>query len=401
MTPPPGYCMTENGVVFLTERRGVLPLLISEIYDRRVKYKKDAGVLKRQAESNKDDASLRSEISRLDTLQLALKVLLNSAYGAIGNAYFRYYDLRIVESITLTGQYIIQQAMDTINGVISRDVGSTKDRIIAGDTDSSYISCIDLVTASKTKNPVEFLDKYAKTRIEPALTKCFSDIAAKGNAYENRMVMKRESICDRAIWVAAKNYILNVHDQEGVRYAKPKIKVVGIKVMKASSPSMCREAFKSVFHILMNGTESDIRKEIDRIRSQFNSTPVEKIAFPRGISDLPKYADKQTIYKKGCPINARAALLFNHYIRREGLQGKYEQIRSGDRIKYVHMKLPNPIKENILAFVDRFPRELLSLEQYIDYDEQFEKAFMHPLRGILEAAGWQAEDRGSLEEFFG
>ena len=401
--PEGDYAVTASGVCFRKDKRGVLPLIISELYAKRVEYKKGMLDLKvRAASSDKETAaSLESEIARLETLQLALKILLNSLYGACGSRFFRYYDLRIAEGITLTGQLVSMLAGKAINEVLRADIGSESiDLILAQDTDSAYVNCGPLVGKLKLKDPIAFLNRYAKERIEPALKKCFDDFAVMTNAYENRMVMKRESICDRAIWVAAKNYILNVNDNEGVRYTTPKIKVVGIKVMKASSPSLCRSAFKSIFHILMNGTEADMRKEIERIRTEFNTTPVEKIAFPRGISDLPKYADKQRIFKKGCPINARASLLYNHYIKREGLSGKYQFIRSGDRIKYVHLKLPNPIKENILAFIDRFPREMLSLEKYIDYDEQFEKAFMHPLEGILSAAGWTAEDRGSLESFF-
>lgn len=395
---PKGYTRTVNGCVFRTDVRGVIPSIIAHIYEQRVKLKQQCGIHKAKIAAG--EAVLSSELASMETTQLAFKVLLNSCYGALGNPYFRYFDVRIAESVTLSGQHIIRGAIDTINDTVSRDCGTVSDYIIAGDTDSAYVKCAALVKIAKPKDPVSFLDRYAKERIEPALSSYFAKIAMDTNAYENRMAMKREAISNRAVWVAAKNYILNVCDNEGVRYAKPKIKVVGIKVMKASSPAMCRTAFNEVFDILMNGSEADMRKAVSRIREEFVTAPLEKISFPKGISDVVKNSDRANIYIKGCPYHVRAALVFNHYIKREGLLKKYRPIRSGDRIKLIHLRLPNPIKEDIIAYSDHFPVDLLSLSKYIDYDTQFEKAFMVPLRRILDAAGMKVEDTGSLEDFF-
>jgi DNA polymerase elongation subunit (family B) len=404
--PSGDYAVAANGCCFSRKKRGFIPTIIEELYAQRVEIKSKMLSAKKRLQiiadkESSEHAGLSSEIAQLETSQLALKVALNSLYGAQGNAYFRYYDIRIAEGITLTGQLVAQWAAKTLNGLLDKDVGRKADRVAAADTDSAYVVCSELVRKAGTSSPVDFLDRYAKERIEPTLEKSFAALSNITNAYTNKMVMKREAICDRAIWVAAKNYILNIHDQEGVRFTEPKIKVTGIKVMKASSPRICREMFKEIFPVLMKGTEDELRLLVDRFRSKFKDTDVEKIAFPVGVSDMVKYADRKTIYKvKGTPMHVRAALLHNHHVKAAGLHGKYPLIKSGDRIKHVILRLPNPVKEGVFGFKDRFPRELKNLPDYIDYDAQFDKAVMVPLNRILSAAGWSIDDRGSIADFF-
>jgi DNA polymerase elongation subunit (family B) len=213
------------------------------------------------------------------------------------------------------------------------------------------------------------------------------------------MFMKRENIADRGIWTAKKRYILNVWDSEGVRYEEPKLKMMGIEAVKSSTPAPCRKMIKDALKLMMNGTEEDVIEFIDNARKEFKTLPPEDISFPRSASDVVKYKASSTIYAKGTPIHIRGALLFNHYIKKNKLDNKYSYIQNGEKIKFCYLKKPNIIHENIISFIQDFPREL-KLDKYIDYDLQFEKAFLEPLKIILDSIGWSVEKTVNLELFF-
>lgn len=345
--------------------------------------------------------SLDTEISRFETEQMALKILLNSLYGAIGNSFFRYFDLLIAEGITLTGQLVIQWGEDHVNKWLSELLKdeTVKDRVVASDTDSLYIHVKDVIDKLKPNDPISFLNSFGSDGIEPVLQKAFTHLAEITNAFKPTMAMKREAIVDRAIWTASKRYILNVHDNEGVRYAEPKIKIKGIEAIKSSTPKFCRAAFKELFKTMINADEAKTQDHIKRIREEFYSLPVEQIACPRGVSNVAKYASKASIYIKGTPMNSRASLMHNYLLEKHGVANKYQPIQSGDKIKYIFLKKNNPTKENVIAFVGTLPKEF-ELSQYIDYDTQFNKTFMEPLMLILNAIKWHPEPFATLEDFF-
>jgi len=211
--------------------------------------------------------------------------------------------------------------------------------------------------------------------------------------------MKREAIADRGIWTAKKRYILNIHNNEGVQYTEPKIKMMGIEAIKSSTPKVCRGAFKEIFKIIINEDEAKTQAAIKLFREHFATIPIEQVAFPRGITDIVKWRDKQTVYKKGTPMHVRAALMYNHMLKQKGLADTYQSIQSGDRIKYIPLKMPNPTAENVIGFVDTLPPEF-DMNKYVNYDHQFNKTFIEPLELILDAIGWSAEPRASLEDFF-
>jgi DNA polymerase elongation subunit (family B) len=246
---------------------------------------------------------------------------------------------------------------------------------------------------------VDFLNKACESQIEPFIEESYKDLADYVNAYDQKMFMKRENIADRGIWTAKKRYILNVWDSEGVRYAEPKLKMMGIEAVKSSTPAPCRKMIKDALKLMMSGTEDNVIDFISDCRKNFNKLPPEEISFPRSVSDVVKYKSHSEIYSKGTPIHARGALLFNHYIKQNKLTNKYSLIQNGEKIKFLYLKKPNPIHENVISFIQDFPKEL-SLDRFIDYELQFNKAFLEPLKIILDSIGWKVEKTSSLESFF-
>jgi DNA polymerase elongation subunit (family B) len=312
--------------------------------------------------------------------------------------------MEIAEGITITGQFIIKMAEKYVNEYLNKILKSKKDYIIAIDTDSIYVNFNDLVQRACSKDLpkdkiVDFLDKACKKVEAEAISVAFKTLYENTNAFKERLNMKREGIADRGIWTAKKRYILNVLDNEGVRYAKPKLKIMGIEAIKSSTPATCREAFEELFKILISGTEVETQAFIQTFREKFISLSPEEKAFPRSVSSLKEYSDSRTIYRKGTPINSRASLLYNSLIKQHGLENKYEMIKEGEKIKYIYLDRKNPIREDVIAFSTVLPPEF-GLHRYIDNNTQFEKTFLDPAILILNAIGWKAEETSTLEDFF-
>ena len=348
-----------------------------------------------------------NDISKYNNFQMARKIALNSAYGAIGNQYFRYYKLANAEAITLSGQTSIRWIENRMNGYLNNLLKTEDvDYVIASDTDSIYINfgpLVDKFFSSHTGDKVKLvgiLDQICQEKLEPFIESSYQDLASYVNAYDQKMQMKRENIADRGIWTAKKRYILNVWDSEGVRYDEPKLKMMGIEAVKSSTPAPCRKMIKDALLLMMEGTEEDVIDFIDESRAKFKKMPPAEIAFPRTVSDVKKHKAHSTIYGKGCPIHVRGALLYNHYIKEKNLTNKYSFINNGEKIKFIYLKKANPIRENVISFISDFPYEL-GVDKYIDYDLQFEKAFLEPVKVILDAIGWNVEKTVNLELFFG
>ena len=401
------YAVCANGAMYRKDIRGFLPELMEKIYTERTIYKNKMLEAKREYEKN-PSKKLEKEIARCNNIQMARKIQLNSAYGAIGNEFFRYYKLENAEAITLSGQVAIRWIEKRMNDYFNKLLKTNnKDYVIASDTDSIYLNMgpfVETVYKGREKTPegvVSFLDKVCKMELEKYIESSYEELAEYVNAYEQKMQMKRENIADRGIWTAKKRYILNVWDSEGVRYLEPKLKMMGIEAVKSSTPASCRKMIKDAIMVIMNGTEDEMISFIDEQKKKFKSLPPESISFPRSVNDVVKYKSNAVgqIYAKKCPIQVRGALLFNHYIKENNLMHKYSLIQNGEKIKFCYLKKPNPIHENIISFIQQFPVEL-NLERYIDYDLQFEKAFLEPMKSIMQSIGWSVEKTVTLESFF-
>ena len=403
-----GVTLTPNGALFKTNKQGFLPEIMQSMYNDRVKYKKLLLQAKQEYENTKDPKLLK-DISKYNNIQMAKKISLNSAYGAIGNAYFRYYDLLVAEAITTSGQLSIRWIERAVNQYLNKVLDTTdRDYVIASDTDSIYVTFDELVNkiypaGGETSKIVTFLDSVARDKIEPFIEKSYEDLHQYVNSYEQKMEMSREVIADKGIWTAKKRYILNVWDNEGVRYKEANLKMMGIEAVKSSTPAPCRAKIKEGLNIIMNGDEKELNNFIQKFREEFMNLPPEEIAYPRSVNGLEKFSDSNQMFAKGAPIHCKGAILYNHLVKKNKLGHKYPYIQEGDKIKFINLRQPNVYQCSAFSFITSLPTEL-DLHKMVDYEVQFEKSFVEPLNVIVSKINWLVDrsygTQGTLEDFF-
>ena len=399
------YAVCANGAQYRKDIHGFLPEMMQRIYDDRTIYKKKMLAAKRMYEVE-PNPSLQRDISAFNNIQMARKIQLNSAYGAIGNQYFRYYNLSNAEAITLSGQVSIRWIEGKMNTYLNKVLKTEDtDYVIASDTDSIYLNLgplVETVFEGREKSDqsiVRFLTKVCDVELEKYIQNSYEELATYVNAYDQKMIMKRENIANKGIWTAKKRYILNVWNSEGVQYNEPKLKMMGIEAVKSSTPASCRVAIKEALNVIMNGTEDDVQQYISGFRNKFESLPPEDIAFPRGCNNLAKFTSPNAIYTKGTPIHVRGALLYNFHAKKNKITHKYPLIQEGEKVKFLYLRTPNMIQENVVSFFQTLPKEF-GLDKSIDYDLQFQKSFLDPLQVILDTINWKAEKIATLEDFF-
>jgi len=402
-----GATLTPNGQFFRTDIQGFLPKMMEEMYTDRKKFKKLMLQAKQEYENETDESKkyeIEKRIAKYNNIQLAKKVSLNSAYGALGSQYFRFYDLRMALGVTTAGQLSIKWIENKLNDWMNNLLKSEKDYVIASDTDSIYLNLGPLVNSivkSKIETPkvISIMDRICEDKIQPYIDKSYQELAEYVCAYSQKMEMKREGLSDKGIWTAKKRYILNVYNNEGVQYNEPQLKVMGLEMIKSSTPSVVRDKMKALIKILVSGTEDDVQSFIAQFREEFKHLPVEEISFPRGLNGLNTYSHAVTLYTKGTPIHVKGAILYNNKLKQMDLTKKYPLIQEGEKVKFTYLKMPNTFKDSVVSFPGRLPVEF-GLQEFIDYDTQFEKTFLEPIKVILDCMGWKTEKSSSIEDFF-
>ena len=403
-----GATITPNGQFFRTDKQGFLPKMLEEMYNDRKKFKKMMLQAQQEYENEKDESKkydIEKRVARYNNLQLAKKVSLNSAYGALGSQYFRFYDLRMALGVTQSGQLSIRWIEAKINAYMNRILDTRGvDYVIASDTDSIYLRMGELVDKfikdqSDKQKVISIMDKICEEKIQPYIDESYQELADYVHAYSQKMQMKREGLSDKGVWTAKKRYILNVYNNEGVQYAEPYMKVMGLEMIKSSTPSAIREKMKESIKLMMTGTEQQVQDFIAEFRKEFKTLPAEEISLPRGLNGLNTYSDPVLLFKKGTPIHVRGAIVYNHHLKQMNLTKKYPLIQEGEKLKFTYLKMPNHFKNDVISFPGRIPKEF-ELDNYIDYDLQFDKAFLEPISVILKCMNWSAEKTNSLEDFF-
>ena len=401
-----GLSVAANGCCFHKEVVGVFPFLADYYYNKRVEYKTRMIQAKKDLEKipSHDTIALKekqAEVAKYQALQGAIKNLIVSQYGFVGAPASRYYDVRLAEAITLTGQLTVRTLANRINGYLNKIIPGDKDRVIGIDTDGLSVCLEDLVVKhcsdKNTEQKINFMDKVSEDLIQPVINKAFSDLASYMNVYRNTMAAKRENLADVMIAVKSKHYFMNVYNSEGVKYKEPKMKIMGLSMVKSSTPAVVRNSLKNSLKVFLYGNQQQVQDYISTIQKKFNAYSHQEIAFPRGITMLNKFHSSSGIFAKGTPIHVRCALLYNHYLKAKGLTQQYSLIQEGDKIKYLYLRQPNPIHSNAIGFLDKLPSEF-GLEPYIDYPTMFQKTFMDSIEHILDALGWYSCP--TLDDFF-
>jgi DNA polymerase elongation subunit (family B) len=402
----PTVAVAANGACFTKAKRGIIPQVIEEYYARRKKVKKQMLGVEQEIEDARDPKeklALKKKANQLHNEQMAIKIAMNSLYGATANIHFQYYIQEMAEAITLSGQLAIRWAEKTFNEYFNQ-VLKTKDvdYTVYIDTDSNHLNLAPLVEATFGTVDIDrdkgeaFIDKVCKQKLDKVIAAGYQDLANLMGAYENKMEMAREKINRRAVFTGKKRYVLSTLNSEGVHYATPKISVTGIEAVRSSTPEVCRKKMMEAFRVIIDGSEADIQEFVEEFRKEFFRMPAGKIAKISGTDNIEKYMSGSS-YRQGCPIHIRGCIVYNNFI--EGHHKRLPKIVSGDKIKFVYMKLPNPLRENIVSFVDDLDSSL-DLDQYIDYETQFDKVFRTPIQNIISCLGWNTEKIATLEDLF-
>jgi len=408
-TPAIGCTLAANGTQYSKDFQGFLPALMRKFFDSRVTYKCKMIEAKKLLETCTDETEiirLTKVASAMRNMEQGIKISINAAYGALANNYFKYYDVRLAEAITLTGQSIIKFGNLGVNKYYHETLKLPKDDyVIYCDTDSLYISfqpLVDKFCVGKSEDKiVDFIDTVCKTKFKDMMGRCFQEFFDSVGGFENTINFKRESICSKGFWTKKKKrYALKVHDQEGVRYSTPQIKITGLACISSTTPKVTQKLLKKCIDIILNGDVKELRIEVEKMKKDFLTYSPEEISIPRGVNDIGKYMANGggKLYKGGTPLANRAVILYNHYLKENKLEGKYTQINNGDKIKYVYL-LRNVMKENVIGYPNTFPDEIVD-RKYIDYDTQCLKTFIDPLNIMLDGVDWELNEKLKLDEFF-
>lgn len=403
------YVAAGNGCLYTRRMVGFLPRLLEQMFEKRKEYKRlmNAAIKEKElAPTKAHSIELDNRIAKYKNMQMVYKVALNSAYGALSNEWFRFYNFDIAESVTASGRLAIRWIEKKLNEYMN-GIMFTKgvDYVIASDTDSIYLNMGPLIEKKYGPGDLEektaitnLLDMTVRNKIEPYIDECYRELAKRVNATKQKMKMNRESIADVGIWTGKKRYVLNILDKEGTRFKEPKIEIKGIDSVRSSTPASCREAIKDLIKIVIYKTEDDAQKFIELFKNRFKTLPFDEVAFPRGIKGMDKYYDPEFICGKHTPIQIRGALVYNLMLEEKGITN-FQPLYDGDKAKFCYLITPNNVRSYVITVPHALP-QVLKLEDKIDYDKQFEVAFLNPITKIMDAIGWRVEPEGNTLDAF-
>jgi DNA polymerase elongation subunit (family B) len=380
---------------------------------------------------------LRAEIERLKShrdlymnAEQAIKIFINSVYGACGSPWFTFFNTDVAEAVTLQGQDLIKYSEKVINRYflefwhkdvkLHQKLGLTSVSkidlpvVIYCDTDSNFVCFNEVLdkcdwkgTTYLVKNPKtgendtvvrdssakHFILALYELFLEKYLTKCY-DIYAVNCGTQNYQSFELEKISDAGVWLAKKKYVYNTVWKDPGIDVEPltDITAKGVEIVQSSSSKFVRDTLKNLLkHIFTKKKEFNVVELatiLKKYKEEFKLKNIEDIAASSSIGDYEKHVlmDKdKLVLEKACPIHVRAAAIYNHKLFNSKYKKKYQPIRSGEKVKYYHVKTAN-LDENVFAFISgSFPVEFAPS---MDYDTQFSKNIVQPINRFVEAMGY-------------
>lgn len=412
------------GIIYRTDKLGVIPEILDTWFVKRKEYK--ALSAKHGREGN---VELENYYDRLQQVQ---KVFLNSIYGVLGLAIFRFYDIDNAASVTLSGQHVIMNSSDFISrqyieknaprlsqhtirkyedvlreemkeGRLDEDAyrwlkGRDDDFCIYIDTDSVYFSAVPLFKEDMAdSDKVDFSITLAK-EMESKLNTFYDDMSKNlFNCTKHRLVIKGETLAQPGFWIRKKRYALKrIYDLEknkSVDINEPP-KAKGLDMVRSSFPPAFKKMMESVLNdILLRKSKRDIDDSILKFVSTKDSIPFKDMAKTSSVKDMEKYLLKMYSrideFLPSTPIQVKAAFLYNRVMKKLEIDKLYNPIRSKDKIKYVYLK-PNPFGVSVMAFktYDDPPEIMKLVEEYIDREKIVERELENKLQKFYDALGW-------------
>lgn len=400
-----GIAISAAGVLFSQKKQGIIPGILDQYYKDRQQIQKKLKENKlklsdiKKSSPNTDTTELETLVSQLNAKQLCIKIFLNSIYGFFGNKQSPFGDDDIAASITLTGQAAIKQSNIIYKKFVDEKIpGNTltdADLIKYNDTDSLYISLTPLIKELNIQfsennvptKPVYDIVQELETYINTEIKKWGSRIL---NSTDCRLVFKREAIADVGIFLQKKRYILHTLDVEGV--VESKYKYTGVEIVRTSMPAKIKPYAKRIVETLLHTKDINaVNKLLHETYDIFKTLPAEDMAFVMGIKDLEKYTGNCRGYTtgKGTPIHVKSAYFYNTLLKEFNIDTQYEEITSGDKVRYVYVEKPNKFNIETVGFKYTLPDEFKFYFK-IDYDTMFDKILFASISRIYEAVGWVA-----------
>lgn len=392
--------ITKAGFLFTQKRKGIIPEFLDYYYKQRVAiqeelftYEKQLAALSKKSVEYKD---IKYTVERLNTKQMVIKILINSAYGYMGNKQAPIGDDDIASSVTLTGQAIIKQAGSILQEYLREfynihDQETLEGSWIYSDTDSCYFSlnCIQdrvPIKSGEDINPkfievVEDINRYLNNNIT---TWAIKNLRTK----DSRFIFKREYIGDVGLFLQKKRYVLRILDNKGIK--SNKFKYTGVEVVRTSMPNAVKPYAKKIIETMLD-TQSlhKTNNILNEAYETFKTLPVEDMSFVMGIKGYEKYASKcnDLNITKGTPIHVKAAYLHNLMCKKMNIKN-IEHISSGDKIRFFYIQKPNRYNIDVIGFKYNLPQEFGEIFK-VDYETMFEKILFNSIERFYANVKWQ------------